>query len=182
MSNKTVEKVVDIVEFVDDKPYIFRTLGAQDVFLMVRILNKIGFRQVKECLSADNIQALINAAVSGSDTQDAQKDAQDAQKDAQDAQKDAQDAAQETQGAQADQESVLASVGVGVAIDAFGLLLENLPKCEADIYQLLAQTSNLSVDTIKAPGNAVMFMEMIVDFLHKKEFGDFFKVAKKLLK
>ena len=168
MSNKTVEKVVDIVEVVDEKPYIFRTLGAQDVFLMVRILNKIGFRQVKECLSADNIQALINAAVSGSDTQDAQKDAQDA--------------AQETQDAQADQESVLASVGVGVAIDAFGLLLENLPKCEADIYQLLAQTSNLSVDTIKAPGNAVMFMEMIVDFLHKKEFGDFFKVAKKLLK
>lgn len=168
MSNKTVEKVVDIVEVMDEKPYIFRTLGAQDVFLMVRILNKIGFRQVKECLSADNIQALINAAVSGSDTQDAQKDAQDA--------------AQETQDAQADQESVLASVGVGVAIDAFGLLLENLPKCEADIYQLLAQTSNLSVDTIKAPGNAVMFMEMIVDFLHKKEFGDFFKVAKKLLK
>lgn len=168
MSNKTVEKVVDIVEVVDEKPYIFRTLGAQDVFLMVRILNKIGFRQVKECLSADNIKALINAAVSGSDTQDAQKDAQDA--------------AQETQDAQADQESVLASVGVGVAIDAFGLLLENLPKCEADIYQLLAQTSNLSVDTIKAPGNAVMFMEMIVDFLHKKEFGDFFKVAKKLLK
>ena len=168
MSNKTVEKVVDIVEVVDEKPYIFRTLGAQDVFLMVRILNKIGFRQVKECLSADNIQALINAAVSGSDTQDAQKDAQDA--------------AHETQDAQADQESVLASVGVGVAIDAFGLLLENLPKCEADIYQLLAQTSNLSVDTIKAPGNAVMFMEMIVDFLHKKEFGDFFKVAKKLLK
>ena len=157
MSNKTVEKVVDIVEVVDEKPYIFRTLGAQDVFLMVRILNKIGFRQVKECLSADNIQALINAAASGSDTQD-------------------------TQDAQADQESVLASVGVGVAIDAFGLLLENLPKCEADIYQLLAQTSNLSVDTIKAPGNAVMFMEMIVDFLHKKEFGDFFKVAKKLLK
>lgn len=168
MSNKTVEKVVDIVEVVDEKPYIFRTLGAQDVFLMVRILNKIGFRQVKECLSADNIQALINAAVSGSDTQDAQQGAQDA--------------AQETQDAQADQESVLASVGVGVAIDAFGLLLENLPKCEADIYQLLAQTSNLSVDTIKAPGNAVMFMEMIVDFLHKKEFGDFFKVAKKLLK
>lgn len=168
MSNKTVEKVVDIVEVVDEKPYIFRTLGAQDVFLMVRILNKIGFRQVKECLSADNIQALINAAVSGSDAQDAQQGAQDA--------------AQETQDAQADQESVLASVGVGVAIDAFGLLLENLPKCEADIYQLLAQTSNLSVDTIKAPGNAVMFMEMIVDFLHKKEFGDFFKVAKKLLK
>lgn len=168
MSNKTVEKVVDIVEVVDEKPYIFRTLGAQDVFLMVRILNKIGFRQVKECLSADNIQALINAAVSGSDAQDAQQGAQDA--------------AQETQDALADQESVLASVGVGVAIDAFGLLLENLPKCEADIYQLLAQTSNLSVDTIKAPGNAVMFMEMIVDFLHKKEFGDFFKVAKKLLK
>lgn len=168
MSNKTVEKVVDIVEVVDEKPYIFRTLGAQDVFLMVRILNKIGFRQVRECLSSDNIQALINAAVSGSDTKDAQQGAQDA--------------AQENQDAQADQESVLASVGVGVAIDAFGLLLENLPKCEADIYQLLAQTSNLSVDTIKAPGNAVMFMEMIVDFLHKKEFGDFFKVAKKLLK
>lgn len=150
MSTETVEKNVEALESGERRPYEFRALSSTDIFLMVRILNKIGFKQLKGCLSGDNISGLIQAAASGDESNG--------------------------------QESALAAVGVGVALDVAGVILENLPNCEVEIYQLLANTSNMTVEQIKAPGNAVMFFEMIVDFIRKEEFGDFIKVASKLLK
>lgn len=71
-----------------------------------------------------------------------------------------------------------ASVILEIANVVFG----NISKCEKEIYQMLANTSNLTVEEITAEGNAVMFMEMVIDFLKKEEFGDFFKVVSKLFK
>lgn len=150
MSTETVEKNVEALESGERKPYEFRALSSTDIFLMVRILNKIGFKQLKGCLTGDNISGLIQAATSGEDSNG--------------------------------QESALAAVGVGVALDVAGVILENLPKCEAEIYQLLSNVSGLKMETIMAPGNAVMFFEMVVDFLKKEEFRDFIKVASKLFK
>ena len=81
-----------------------------------------------------------------------------------------------------DDNSNIVSVGVGVAVEIASVILGNLPKCENDIYQMLSQTSNLTIDEIKAPGNAVMFIEMVVDFIKKEEFRDFIKVVSKLFK
>ena len=79
-------------------------------------------------------------------------------------------------------DSNIVSVGVGVAVEIASVILGNLPRCESDIYQLLSQTSDLTVEEIKAPGNAVMFLEMLVDFFRKEEFPDFIKVVSKLFK
>lgn len=79
-------------------------------------------------------------------------------------------------------DSNIVSVGVGVAMEIASVILGNLPKCENDIYQMLSQTSNLSVEEIKAPGNAVMFLEMVIDFIKKEEFRDFIKVVSALFK
>ena len=77
-------------------------------------------------------------------------------------------------------DSNIVSVGVGIAMEIASVILGNLPKCENDIYQMLSQTSNLTVEEIKAPGNAVMFLEMVIDFIKKEEFRDFIKVVSKL--
>lgn len=159
MSEATVGKTVDTVEIVEaEKPYHFRNLGAEDIFLMVKIVNKIGYQRLKGCFSGKNIAGIIDSFTSEND------DGKDGGKD----------------GGKA--EALLATVGVGVVMDVVGVLLENLPACENDIYHMLANTSNLDVDDIKAPGNGVMFFEMIVDFLKKEEFKDFIKVASKLFK
>lgn len=79
-------------------------------------------------------------------------------------------------------DDVISSVGLSIVLEAADIIFGNLPKCEKEIYQLLANTSNLTVEEITAPGNAIMCMEMIVDFLKKEEFGDFFKVVSKLFK
>jgi hypothetical protein len=134
------------------KPYTFRLLGAPDIFLMSKIISQIGIKEFKACFESDSIQNLIHDMM--------EKGKEDGKTD----------------------NSNVVSVGVGVAVEIAGVILGNLPKCENDIYQMLAQTSNLSVDEIKAPGNAVMFLEMVIDFIKKEEFRDFIKVVSKLFK
>ena len=80
-----------------------------------------------------------------------------------------------------DGESLASIVGVTLTLDIANIVLSNLPKCEEYIYQLLSQTSNLSVDEVKELDFAVFF-EMVVDFIKKEEFKDFIKVASKLFK
>ena len=71
-------------------------------------------------------------------------------------------------------------VGAGVFLEVAQVILEGLDKCEANVYKLLADTSNLSVDDIKNL-EAVTFFEMIIDFCKKEEFMGFFSAASKLL-
>ena len=71
---------------------------------------------------------------------------------------------------------------VAGSLEIANVILRNLHKCEKEIYKLLEQTSNLTVEEIKAEGNAVMFLEMVIDFLKKDEFPDFIKVVSKLSK
>ena len=144
----TLEEVeaVEIADVV--KPYTFRDLGAPDIFVMTKIIKKIGVKEFKACFEGDGIQGLILESVKNAKENGENPD--------------------------------FISVGVGVALDIADVILGNLHLCEDDIYRLLAQTSNLSIETIKAPGNAVMFVEMLIDFIKKEEFRDFFKAVSKL--
>ena len=69
-------------------------------------------------------------------------------------------------------------IGISVILEMAGVIVGNLPKCEAEIYQLLSNTSNLTVEQVKALDFAT-FMEMVIDFIKKEEFKDFIKVVSK---
>lgn len=73
------------------------------------------------------------------------------------------------------------NVGIAVATGMVNVLLTNLPKCENEIYQLLSNTSNMTVDEIQQMDFAA-FMEMVIDFVKKEEFKDFFKVVSRSFK
>ena len=73
------------------------------------------------------------------------------------------------------------AVGVQVVFEMVNVIMNNLPKCEGEIYAILANTSNLSVEEIKKLGFTT-FMEMVIDFVKKPEFKDFIKVVSKLFK
>lgn len=79
-----------------------------------------------------------------------------------------------------EQDEVIMMGALAGTLEIVNVIVGNLPKCEKEIYQLLEQTSNLTVKEITKPGNAVMFVEMVVDFLKKEEFRDFIKVVSKL--
>lgn len=146
-----VEEAVESAVAAQPEPlYTFRKLGAPDIFLITRIISKIGINEMKACFESDGIKNMILGMF----------------------------AKEQEEG----NESSIISVGVSVTLELANTILANLPKCESEIYQLLAQTSNLTVDEIKAPGNAVMFFEMLIDFIKKEEFKDFFRAASRLFK
>jgi hypothetical protein len=72
-------------------------------------------------------------------------------------------------------------VGVSVILEMANVIISNLPKCEAEIYQMLSSTSNLTVEQVKDL-DFVTFAEMVIDFIKKEEFKDFIKVVSKSFK
>ena len=78
-------------------------------------------------------------------------------------------------------ENLPSIIGISVVLEIANVIISNLPKCENEIYQILSQTSNLSVAQVKKLDMAVFF-EMVIDFIKKEEFKDFIKVVSKLFK
>lgn len=52
----------------EEKTYTARGLMADDIFLCVRIINKIGFKDLKVCFSTPEVRTAIASAASGKET------------------------------------------------------------------------------------------------------------------
>lgn len=78
-------------------------------------------------------------------------------------------------------DDLIASVGVTVVLDMANIILNNLSKCEKDIYAFLSSLSGIDKKEIEMLP-LVTFTEMIVDVIQKEEFKDFIKVVSKLFK
>lgn len=130
-----------------EKPYTFRELTADDLFLMTSIISKIGLKKFADVFKNSDIIDALN-----SDDEADNK---------------------------ADNKALV--VGVSVALEISEILLGNLDKCKDNIYNLLSAVSGMTVSEIRTLGFAT-FAEMIIDFVKKDEFMDFFKAAAKLFK
>lgn len=69
-------------------------------------------------------------------------------------------------------------LGFNLIFEVATILFANLNKCKDDLYMLLADISERSVEDLENVPPAE-FMQLIYDVLHKPEFGDFFKVVSK---
>lgn len=70
--------------------------------------------------------------------------------------------------------------GGTLILDVAQIIFEGLGDCE-EIFDMLANTSNLSKEEVEALDIEVL-MEMIIDFIKKEEFLGFFKAVSKLIK
>ena len=80
-----------------------------------------------------------------------------------------------------DSDEATTAVGMSVILGMANLITTKLPYCEEDIYQMLSNVSDLSVEKIKSL-DFVTFAEMVISFIKKEEFKDFIKVVLKLFK
>jgi hypothetical protein len=135
--NETKEQVAEV------KPYTFRKLSSEDMFLMMRICGKIGVKELKNCFGGDTVEMLSSLKDNG--------------------------------------EQSLVGIGVSIGFDIVDIVLNNLPKCEKEIYQLLAQVAE-GVTEADIKADALLFMDMLVDFVKKEEFPAFIKVVSRLFK
>lgn len=78
-------------------------------------------------------------------------------------------------------ENATTIVGISVILEMANVIIAHLPQCEAEIYQLLSNTSNLTVKQVKELDFAT-FTEMVIEFIKKEEFKDFIKVVSKSFK
>lgn len=124
-----------------EKVYTFRTLQATDVFLMFKILGKIGINEFAECFGKESVQKMFSTLTGE------------------------QAVANFTQ-----------TMGIAITLEVVNVILGNLPKCEQEIFQMLSNTSNLSVEQVKKL-DFPTFTAMVIDFVKKDEFKDFIKVV-----
>ncbi len=64
-------------------------------------------------------------------------------------------------------------IGINVVLEIAGVIANNLPKCEKEIYAFLSGISGISEKEIEklAPAETA---NMIYEIVHKEEFSDFF--------
>ena len=135
------------------KPYIFRPLGGEDVFLMFKIIGKIGVKEFNACFANEGIKDLVSRLMG-----------------------------EKMAKADEAEETLSASVTyISVILEVADVLFNNIAKCENEVFQMLSKTSNLSVAQVKGLPLA-QFTEMVIDFIKKEEFRDFIKVVSKLFK
>ena len=126
-------------------PYVFRTLEATDVFLMFKILGKIGLNEFAESFGKESVQKMLVSLTNDSIG------------------------------------NLARNAGIGITLEIANVILGNLPRCEQEIFQMLSDTSNLSVKQVKKM-DFPTFTAMVIDFIKKDEFKDFIKVVFALFK
>ena len=122
-----------------------RKLQATDLFSMVKILNGIGFKNIKDAINIDEIKEL-RKTMTADNTEDVQS-----------------------------------QVGISVVMSVVGVLLENLPKVENDLYTFVGSVANIKMKDV-AKMDIGEFMDLLIAIIQKEEFKDFFKRASKLIK
>jgi hypothetical protein len=140
-----------------------RELKAKDILPMVKILQKIGLKHIREMLTPDKIKELMTAMKS----EDPKPD-QDQQDDQQGDQK---------QEEKIDGRTIL---GFNLIMEVVGLVLDNLPACESDIYKFIGSISNLTAEQV-ADLPLGEFTDIIVRILKDDGFSDFFKAVSKFV-
>lgn len=125
---------------MENKAYTMRPLKGDDLFLVVRIINKIGFKEIKKCFASEDVKNAISNMVKNGDADNAD----------------------------------LSSVGMSVVFELVSVIMEHLPDCKTDIYQLLETLSGMSAKEV-AELPMLTFVDMVTDVIKAKEFTDFFQ-------
>lgn len=130
-----------------------RKVKSTDLFLMTTIISKLGINEFIKCFNSEGIQGLIQSITEKSKSEKAEN--------------------------KKDEDTI--KVGIGVALEIVNIILANLYKCEKEVYQLMANITSKTVEEIKDL-DLDIFLEILIAFVKKDEFKDFFKAASKFLK
>ena len=122
-----------------------RKLQSSDLFRMVRIINGIGFKTIKDSINIDEINKLRK----GMTDENA--------------------------------DEVISQVGVSVVMSILGVVVENLPKVENDVYEFCGSVAGIKPKDV-AKMEMGEFMDLLVAIFKMDGFKDFFSRASKLIR
>ncbi len=137
--------------------YVKRKLGVGDLMPMVRIVSKIGIADFKKCFSGDALRNLIQKE-EGAKLEDQEVSSEKKE----------------------NTEEMIERIGFDVVLSAADVLLQNIPKCEKELYFFLASMCEVPVeDFLKFPPGA--FVEILEEIFTAEEAKDFFSHVSRLL-
>ena len=152
----TENAIVTEVTAEQTKPYTFRRLKSMDVFPMATIISKIGINEFAGCFESEPVKKALARLTKNTGDEESAEAADTSDED-------------------------VTAVGISMILELANIILCNISKCENEIYQLLAQVSDMKIENVREL-DAAVFFEMVIDFVKKDEFKDFFKVASKLFR
>lgn len=80
-----------------------------------------------------------------------------------------------------DEKDIVSAAGVEMFFEIAGIVVNNLPKCEKDVYAFISSLSGIPAKYVETlPMNT--FFQIIIDVVKKDEFKDFIGVVSKLFK
>lgn len=148
---------VSVAETV--KPYTFRKLNSTDLFPMIKLITKIGIDELTDVFEGNTIKGIIERVTKN------RKNTTEGE------------AVADSKGTIEGKEII---IGISVALKLVNKIMENIPSCENEIYALLSRVSGMDIEEIKRL-DIDIFMEMLLDFVTKDEFRDFFRVASRYI-
>lgn len=153
------ETTIDMIP--KEKPYVLKKLGAPVIFSMCKIIKGIGINEFKTLFGGEGaLKNIINMSKAESAKKANGKS--------------------DEENANSDLDAII-EIGAGIMLNVVGVVIENLPKCENDIYKFLSMVSNLSEKEVKSL-SMTDFTQMIIDVIKKEDFADFIKVVFTLFK
>ena len=122
-----------------------RKLQSSDLFRMVRIINGIGFKTIKDSINVDEINKLRKGMT------------------------------------EENTDEITSQVGVSVVMSILGVVIENLPKVENDVYEFCGSVAGIKPKDV-AKMEMGEFMDLLVAIFKMDGFKDFFSRASKLIR
>lgn len=122
-----------------------RKLQSSDLFRMVRIINGIGFKTIKDSINVDEINKL-RKGMTDENT-----------------------------------DEVTSQIGVSVVMSILGVVIENLPKVENDVYEFCGSVAGIKPKDVSKMEMGE-FMDLLVAIFKMDGFRDFFSRASKLIR
>ncbi len=147
----------------DTAPYVLRSIKAPDVFQLVRVLSKIGLAEISKSLDAGLVAATRF---------------EPPMKMAGDKMIPMPESMWTAAAKRAKEKAETAKSQLSMQI--LGVVIENLPNCEYELYTLLASSINEPIEYIQEM-DATTFLYLIDDYISRDGFTDFFGAAVKLL-
>ena len=122
-----------------------RKLQSSDLFRMVRIINGIGFKTIKDSINVDEINKLRKGMT------------------------------------EENTDEITSQVGVSVVMSILGVVIENLPKVENDVYEFCGSVAGMKPKDVSKMEMGE-FMDLLVAIFKMDGFKDFFSRASKLIR
>ena len=122
-----------------------RKLQSSDLFRMVRIINGIGFKTIKDSINVDEINKLRKGMT------------------------------------EENTDEITSQVGVSVVMSILGVVIENLPKVENDVYEFCGSVAGIKPKDVSKMEMGE-FMDLLVAIFKMDGFRDFFSRASKLIR